>query len=221
MTAPILRTHQIVMLGNRTADLDDRRFLEGVGPDHCLGHLSGDADERDAVHLGVSDCRDKVRGTGATGRHADADFFGSAGNSLSGEATALLVTRQDRADFVAEFSQSLVQRHAATAWISEYGFGPLPHKALDHDVSPVQGNFGLGGRVGSHGRGLSTSSGDEHGIGRKVRTVRHFHHVRTPKLLVRFGGTQKSESVPAASLQNESPSRNEAFPRRKRSGFPD
>ena len=68
--------NHIVVLGDRPADLDHRRFLEGVAADDGLRHLAGDADHRDAVEFGVSDTCNKIRGAGTACAHDNADLAG-------------------------------------------------------------------------------------------------------------------------------------------------
>ena len=60
--------HQVMMLGDRPADLDHRRFLEGVGADDVGGDLAGDGDDRQRVHLGVGQAGHQVQG--ARGRRS-------------------------------------------------------------------------------------------------------------------------------------------------------
>ena len=67
--------------------------------DHRLGHLAGDGDQRHGIHVGVGDAGDEVGRAGAAGGHADARPAGGAGVAFGGKRAALLVARQDRADF--------------------------------------------------------------------------------------------------------------------------
>ena len=110
---------EVVMLGDGPADLDDRRFLEGVGADDRRADLAGDGDERHGIHLGVGQAGDEVGGARAAGGHAHADLAGAAGVALGREAAALLVPRQDGAQPVADAGQRLVNRHAGPAGIGE------------------------------------------------------------------------------------------------------
>ena len=53
-----------MVLGDRPADLDDRRLLEGVGADDLRADLAGDGHERHRVELGVGEAGDEVGGPG-------------------------------------------------------------------------------------------------------------------------------------------------------------
>lgn len=52
-----------VVLGDRHRDTRDVGFLEAVGADEMAGHLTGDRDHRDRVHLGVGERGHQVGGT--------------------------------------------------------------------------------------------------------------------------------------------------------------
>ena len=125
------------MLGHDAADLDDGRFLEGVGADHRRAHLAGDGDDGDAVQLGVGDAGDQVGGTGPAGCHTDTHLSGGSGVSLGGESPALLLPRQDHPDLVPEPRQGLVQRDAGPAWKGKNHLHPVIHQRLDHNIRPA------------------------------------------------------------------------------------
>ena len=121
--------HQVVVLGDRAADLDHRRFLEGVGADDVRGHLAGDRDDRQRIQLGVGESGDQVQRPGPGGGHDDAGLAGDAGVALGGEDPALLVPRQDRADLVAIARERLVHGHARPARVGEDHFHAMPTRA--------------------------------------------------------------------------------------------
>ena len=129
--------HQVMVLGDAAADLDDRRLLKGVGADDRRAHLAGDGQQRHAVELGVGDGGHEVRGPRPAGGHADADLAGRAGVALGGKSAALLVPRQDHADLVAEPRQGLVQGNARPAGIGENRVHPVVHEALHDDIRPA------------------------------------------------------------------------------------
>ncbi len=58
------------MLHDGHGDTDDVGFLEAVGTDDAARNLTGDDHERNAVHVGGGDARDRVGGT-RTGRDDD------------------------------------------------------------------------------------------------------------------------------------------------------
>ena len=126
--------HQVMVLGDAAADLDDRRFLKGVRADDRRRHLPGDRQQGDAVQLGVGDRGDEVCRPRAAGGHADADLAGAAGVALGGESAALLVPGKDDADLAAEAGQRLVQRDARPARIGENRVHPMIDQRLHDDV---------------------------------------------------------------------------------------
>ena len=67
--------------------------------DHVLRHLAGDRHKRHRVHESVSDARHEIRRAGAGSRHAHARASGRPRVTFGGKHAALLVARQDRADF--------------------------------------------------------------------------------------------------------------------------
>ncbi len=125
--------HQVMVLGDGPAHLDDGRFLEGVGADDGGADLAGDGDERDGIHLGVGEAGDEVGGAGSAGGHAHADLAGAAGVALGREAAALLVPRQDGAQPRLNVRQGLVDRHAGAAGIGEDDLDPVIQQALNQD----------------------------------------------------------------------------------------
>ncbi len=111
-----------VVLRDRQRDAADVGFLEGVAADGGAGHLAGDRDHRDAVHVGVGDRRDQVSGARARGSHANADPAGGlriSGGSVTG---ALLVAHQDVADRAVE--QRVVRRQDRSARDTEDDLDP-------------------------------------------------------------------------------------------------
>jgi hypothetical protein len=127
---------QVVMLGQRPARLDDRRFLKGVGAEDGGADLAGDSDDRAGVHLGVGEAGDEVGGSRAAGGEADADLAGAARIALGCETAALLVPWQDGAQTVADASESLVNRHAGAARIGEYDVYAMVEQTLHQNSGP-------------------------------------------------------------------------------------
>ena len=176
---------QVMVLGDRPADLDHRRLLEGVGADDVGRDLAGDRDDRERVHLGVGQPGDEVQGPGPGGGHHDARLAGDAGVPLGREDAPLLVPREDRADLVAVASQRLVHRHARPARVGEDHLDAVPYQGLDQDV-------GSGERFRS-GRGLAVVDGGHVSplsgpFGKRARsrysgssrTMNHLMHRSTP-----------------------------------------
>ena len=156
---------EVMVLGDRPADLDHRRFLERVGADDLGGDLPGDGDDRQRVELGVGQAGDEVQGAGAGGRHHDAGPAGDAGVALGREDAALLVAGEDRPDPVPLAGERLVHRHAGAARVGEDDVDAVPREGLDQDVGPGgRQALGRGRRAvvgGGHGRSLSLQSGSD------------------------------------------------------------
>ena len=134
--------HEVVVLRDPAADLDDRRLLEGVGADHARSHLAGERDERHAVHLRVGDRRHEVERARAARGHAHARPAGRAGIALGREAAPLLMPRQDGADLVLVFRERLVQRHARPARVGEDHVHALADQRFDDHIGPDDKRFG-------------------------------------------------------------------------------
>jgi hypothetical protein len=95
------------MLHNREGHSKEICFLECALADELGEDLSGDADHRDGVHVGIGDAGDEIGGAGAGGGHTYADFAIHAGPSLGCENAALFVAGEDDAD-VAPAGERLV-----------------------------------------------------------------------------------------------------------------
>ena len=151
--------HQIVMFGDGSTDFDHRRFLKGIAADQMRRHLSRNRDHRNTVHFRISNCRYEIRGTWAAGSHTNADAISGSGNALSGEGTALFVSRQNRPNIGTAMGQRLMQRHAATAGIGENDIGSVSDKAFNKDIGTGQRSRRTGnGRAGGNGRHDQNSS---------------------------------------------------------------
>ena len=112
---------QIVMFCNTAADLGHRGFLEPVGPDHAGSDLAGNDEQRNRVEFRVVDAGDQIRRAGTAGRHADAQFAGTAGVPLRREPPGLLVAGKNDAEPVAEPAHRLVERNRCAPRIREDG----------------------------------------------------------------------------------------------------
>ena len=96
------RTGDVLCVGNHEGVLGDGHchadnvsFLECVGTEQLGGNLTGDGDQGDGVHVGVSDCGQQVGGAGAGGCDAHAGLAAGDSVALSCVACSLLVTDQD------------------------------------------------------------------------------------------------------------------------------
>ena len=138
-----------MVLGHAAADLDNRRFLEGVGADDAGAHLAGNGQHGDAIELGVGNRGHQVCGPGAARGRADADLARAPRVPLRGKSAPLLVPRQNDAKLVAESREGLVQRNARTAGIGKNRIHPVVHQRLDDNIRPTNGGRRAGGWAGA------------------------------------------------------------------------
>ena len=75
-------------------------LLKGVRSDHEGRHLSGQNDNRDAVHQRIGHAGHGICGTGAGGNKAHTGFACGARISFGGVGRALFVAHQNVADIV-------------------------------------------------------------------------------------------------------------------------
>ena len=120
--------HEVVMLGDRPGDLDHRGFLEGVGADDVRRNLPRDRDQRNRVELRVGQSGDEIERTGPGGGHHHPRLAGHPRVALGREDPSLLVPRKDRPDPVAIPRESLMHRHAGSAWIGEDHLDAVPNQ---------------------------------------------------------------------------------------------
>ena len=141
--------HQVGVLHDGQGHTEEVGLLEGGLADELGEHLAGDGDHGSRVHVGVGNGGNEVGGAGSAGGHAHADFAGGAGVALGGEGTALLVAREDHADFVAA-GEGLVEFLRGAAGIGEDHVNALAGEGLYDHVGTIHGaaNFRLGKRRG-------------------------------------------------------------------------
>ena len=146
--------YQVVVLGDGTADFDNRRFLKRVCANKRCAHLPGDSNDRDGIHLRIGQAGDKVGCPRAACGHAKAHFAGGSGVALGRKATALLVAGENSSDAVFVFGEGLVQRHAGSARVGEHMVDPVVDQALHENISTGLESAGLrqiaGIRLDSH-----------------------------------------------------------------------
>ena len=83
------------MLGDWHRDANDVCLLEGIGSDELRTDLTGDCQQRNRVHVSVSDCGHQVRCTRARGRDADTELAASRGITFGSVTGTLFVTNQN------------------------------------------------------------------------------------------------------------------------------
>ena len=127
---------QEVVLGDRQGDAGGVALLERVGADGGRGHLAGDDDHRDRVHVGVAQRRDDVGGGRAAGHHGDAGLAGGVGVALGHVAGALLVAHEDVAD--RRVDDRVVHREDGPAGQAEDDLDPFHLEGLDEGLASVE-----------------------------------------------------------------------------------
>ena len=128
--------HEPVVLGHRHRDPDRVALLERVGADDPVRHLPGDDDDRDRVHVGVTQSGDDVRGPGAARDHGHAGPAGRVGEPLGHVAGALLVADEDVAD--RRVDQRVVHGQDRPARQPEHDLGALHLEALDEGLGSCE-----------------------------------------------------------------------------------
>ncbi len=127
---------QLVVLGDRAGDPDRVALLEGIGADGAGGHLAGDDDHRDRVHVGVAQRGDDVGRRRPGGDHGDTGTARDVRIALGHVAGALLVAHQDVPDGAVE--QRVVHREDAAARKPEDGVHALHLEGFDECLRTVQ-----------------------------------------------------------------------------------
>ena len=90
--------HQIVVLGARTGDAHDIGFLKGVVADEMRGHLAGDHDQRNGVHVGRGDTGHGIGRSGTGSHQAYAHLARCPGITVGRMHGGLFVTDQDMSE---------------------------------------------------------------------------------------------------------------------------
>ena len=132
----------VVVFGDRSTDLDHRRFLKCIGADGFLRNLAGDRDDRHAVQFGIGNSSHQIGSSRTAGRHTDSDFSRRSGHTLSGKRAALFVARQNRANAIAILAECLMQRHAGSPGVRKAVLRPLTN---EHFHENLRSRNGLGG----------------------------------------------------------------------------
>ena len=128
--------NEVTVLHDRQRHAKEIGFLERTAPDHFLRHLTGDRHHRDRIHERIRDARDEIRRPRTRSCHANACFAGSPRIALGGEHPALLVARQNRADFF-RLRERLVDRHRRPARIRKNDIHSFTLEARNQDFSAV------------------------------------------------------------------------------------
>ena len=125
-------TNLEAVLHDRAADADHVGFLEGIFADEVRGHLTGDDDHGDVVHVGRGNRRHRVGGTRAGGDEHAADLAGGTRVAVSGMAGGLLVTDQDVLDLVLLKDGVVNMQHGATGITKQEFNAFIRERANEH-----------------------------------------------------------------------------------------
>ncbi len=140
------------MLRTVARDADGIGFLKGIGADQRCGHLPGDHDQRDGVHIGIGNAGDGIGRARAAGDQNHAGLAGAARIPFCRMGRACFMTHEDMANAVVT-EQLVIDRQNGTAGIAENEFHTLRDKAVHEDGGPaapgsaVAGVGVLGGHV--------------------------------------------------------------------------
>ena len=124
--------HEEVVLDARPRDADGVALLERVLADCVRRHLAGDDDERDRVHVGGRDSRDRIGHARTGSDQRDADLVRRARIPVGSVDRALFVTHQHMLDLVL-LEELVVDVEDRAAGIAEDVFDALFLQAADRD----------------------------------------------------------------------------------------
>ena len=122
------------MLGHRHGDTVDIDLLEGILAQQGQGHVAGDRNNRNAVHVSSGDAGDQIGRSGTAGSHADTYFAGGARIAVRRVRGALLMGCQIMSDLISLFIKCIIYIQDRTAGISENGIHTLLEQAFDDDI---------------------------------------------------------------------------------------
>ena len=145
--------HQEVVLRDATGDPGRVRLLKAVVSDQVGGHLSGEDDNGDRVHVGVGDARDGVGGAGAAGHEDRADATGGFGVAFRRVRAALLVPDEHVLEGGLDLLHGVVDLDHRAAGMAEDAVDALFFKGANEDLRALEGGgirrpIGGGGGVG-------------------------------------------------------------------------
>jgi hypothetical protein len=118
-------------------DADRVAFLEGILADRVRGHLSGEHDHRDGIHVGGGDPGNRVGDAGSRGDQADADLLRGPRVAVGGVHRALLVAHEHVAHLVL-LEQLVVDEQDGAARVAEHVLDALFLEAAHHDFGAAQ-----------------------------------------------------------------------------------
>ncbi len=123
---------QVIMLRRWPGDAGRVGFLKGVVADQMRRHLTGQADDRDAVHQRIDQTGYRVGRTGPRGHQHHADAAGGTGVAFGRMHRAAFLANQDVADSVL-LEQRIIDRQYGAAGIAENNLYALVLKGTKKD----------------------------------------------------------------------------------------
>ena len=125
--------HEVIVLGAMTGDADRIAFLEGIGANEMRRHLTGEADERDAVEERIRQARHGIGCAGTGGHQHHADLAAGARIALGGMHRALFMTHKNVLD-AAHLEERVIDRQHCAARIAEDMLDALVLQRLHHHL---------------------------------------------------------------------------------------
>ena len=122
---------QPVMFGAGAGDADCIGLLKAIGADHEGGNLTRQHDDGDAVHQGIGQTRDRIRGPGAGGDKGNAGFAGGAGIAFGHVDGTLFVANEDVLDVVL-LKDRVINRQDGTTGIAKDNLNALFFQGAHH-----------------------------------------------------------------------------------------
>ena len=131
-------TDLIAPLRDRLRHTYEVDLLKGIGTQGANGHLTGNHHNRRRVEHGISDTRQRVGDTRATGHQGDTHLTRYAGITLGSMGSSLLVTHEDMVETLllttGVVEKCVVDGHDTATGVSEDGLHPFclqrPHQRL-------------------------------------------------------------------------------------------
>ncbi len=113
-----------------SGNADRIHFLKGVVTDQRRGHLAGEDDQRNGIHVGSGDARHRIGDARAGGHQHHARLAAGAGIAIGGVDRALLMAHQDMLD-VLLLVEFVINMQDGTARITKEIFDALILEATD------------------------------------------------------------------------------------------
>lgn len=127
---------QEIVLCAGAGDADRIAFLKSVRSDQTCRHLAGEADERNGVHKGILQRRDRICNARSRCHQHDANSSCRAGIAFGGVSGPLLMAHQEMFD-VLLLEDFVIDRQHRCAGITENVFDAVVAQRLQNDLAAV------------------------------------------------------------------------------------